>query len=528
MFIKRRSAIKHAVVAASVTALPKGLRAGQVEALYQDDIDHHALAGKFRAMALDEAKRLGCDYADIRLCYRRAVDVNPWNGLRFGEDLGLAVRTLVNGYWGFCYTPIWSEKTTRQAIALSYNLAKGNSLGPPREIDGAAYTKPHESGEWIMPIVLDPFQRNPYEFEDYLDGLQAFISGFSPDATDGYKLDMRFNVRNIWFGATNGAMQFQRLFHTGGSAGFRVRVGSMARFDVETLSPSGMGYELFTGQDLYTQLRSGYDEALELCKLQSQPVDVGRYTIVMPGSGTSQLLGTTIGAAVELDRIVGVEANAGGTSFIQAPAEELGQFKIAPETVTVDYQRDEAGAIATRRWDDEGTPCSKGQIIENGIITRAFSNKELATHVKSPDQVALGNAIASDPTIAASVRPGNLMMHADSSSSKSVKDMIAEIDKGFYFRKSTIGLDYQMTNGMITGELYEITRGKLTSRVTDGGCWFNTTELWNNLIAVGGAATQQRVAVMMPKGEPPTDSYNSVTAPAVVFEDATLIDITRK
>lgn len=528
MELSRRNVIKGAATAISLSAIPRSLRAAPIEELYHSDtVDHDGLAKKYRSLLLNEARRLKCDYADVRLSYKRDIKVRMINPFRINEMLGLSVRVLKNGYWGFCCTPIWSEKQALLAVSLAHNQAEGNSQGPVREVDLSRYTSEGEKGEWIMPIEVDPFKKNLYEFQDYYRGVQSFISQF-PITTDNYGINMDFSVSEIWFGATNGAEQYQRLYSSGGSAGFRILTGSNARFDLETLPLSGKGFELFTGQDLYSQLRDGFDETLEYCKLPSQPVNIGRYTILLPGSGAAHLLGNTIGAAVELDRIMGVESNNGGTSFIQQPNDELGAFRIGPDTMRVDYDRSDPGAVGTRRWDDEGVVCSEGTLVSQGKIQKVFTDRELASALKSPQLEAAGNCIAPDPTIAPAVRPSNMVMANPNRSSVSVQDMIRDIDKGYFFRKSYSALDYQVINGMISGEIYEIVNGRLMSRVMGAGCWFKSTEIWNNVELVGPAGTQQRIAVGMEKGEPSSTDYFSVTAPAIVFKDAAIIDTTRK
>lgn len=530
MIITRRNIFKTSLITASSFLLPKGLKARSVDDLYgSGHINHSVLADRLRGIALEKAQSLGGDYADVRLLYKKELNIKLLNKFMLGESLSASVRVLVDGYWGFCCTPIWNESSVITAVELAYNQAKGNSQGPPREIDMSLYTAPGESGEWIMPIKTDPFTRSPYEFEDYIWGLFAFIQNF-PGETTSYALSMDFEVNNVWFGSTNGARQFQRMFSTSGSAGFlfeRSRFNKI-RFDAETLQASGMGYELFTDQDLYTQLREGFEEALELSKLPVKPVDVGRFDMLVPGSGTAELLGRTIGAAVEMDRIMGVEANAGGTSYIQDPANELGRFKLGPSGLKIDYQRDEAGAMGTRKWDDEGSRCSKGTLVEDGVIRRAFSNKEMQVHVRSPEQVAPGNALVGHYTSAPFVSPANMIMAADATNARTIKEMIKDVEKGIYFRTASAGLDFQMISGMITGDIYEIKDGTLISRVTGGGCWFKTTELWNKIIAMGSTESQRRMGITFSKGIPVGSCAVSITAPAVLFTDSTLIDITRK
>lgn len=527
--ITRRNILR-ASIGAAISSLPFNSSRGGIVAndLFNlNQVDHNELALRLRQIALDKAVSLGCDYADIRFIYQKDMKVDTFVGFTRQESLSVSVRVIVNGYTGFCITPLWDEMAIIQAVELAYNQAKGNAIGPDRDLDISSYTTRGESGDWLMPVEIDPFEKNPYEFEDYLSGLTAFVLKFPKDL-EGGQCNMKFMSRECWFGSTNGSEQFQRLYQTSGNLGWRIRYGSQAGFSLRTLPPSGMGYELFTGQDLYSQLRAGFDEALPLCDLSFQPVDIGRFNIILPGYAVGSLLGYTIGAAIELDRIVGVEANGSGTSYIQMPETELGAFRVGSSSLNVTYDRSEQGSVGTRRWDDEGVASRDGSLIEQGVIMRAFADREMRSYVDREDQLASGNYLCSDPTIIPAVRMSNMRMTPAPNGYSSVMECIRDTEHGLFFRSINVGLDFQMISGILTGEVYEIKEGRLISRINDAGCWFKSTELWNNMTSVGGDASVFRAGVAVRKGEPSSEEFSNVSAPCAVFSDATVIDLSRR
>jgi predicted Zn-dependent protease len=101
------------------------------------------------------------------------------------------------------------------------------------------------------------------------------------------------------------------------------------------------------------------------------------------------------------------------------------------------------------------------------------------------------------------------------------------MDKGIELRP-WISMDFQFSSGLGRGHAYEITRGKRTAILLNAGMLFRTSELWKNLIHLGGASSMRRFGVMETKGEPSQLSYHSVSAAPIVLKDLTVVDVTRK
>lgn len=525
MKLNRREALKSSILLASASAFAPSVRNLNAETLFESSkSDLAGKADKLRTLIIEHAKSLGCDFVDCRFTYLRDMSVQLLTRFTAEESLIMGVRILVNGYWGYCCTPEWDEKNALHIVRLAHQQALGNSKGPPREIDSSVFQQPDESGEWIMPVKHDPFERNPYEFMDYLWGAFHFISRF-PDRTALYRLSMNFNSLENWYGSSNGAVQYQKMYLSSGNLGFELPQAYKARFDIE-LPKAGVGYELFTDKDHFSRLREGLDEARELSRIPPSPVDIGRFPIVLTGAGTGAVMSGSIASAVELDRILGYEANAGGTSYIQDPVSEAGSLKLGTSLLNIDSNRDEPGGAATRRWDDEGSTTVRDSIIRNGVLNKVLTDKEMSN--MAPGKTIGGNATSTDARFPIAVRPGNMVMRHDSSDTTRLSDLIGDIDKGLYFRSAGFGLDYQLIDGMITGEVFGINKGKLVSRLLGAGCMFKSTEIWKNLVRLGGTPTVVRTGAELPKGEPATSMAFSVTAPAAVLEEVAVIDITRK
>ena len=66
------------------------------------------------------------------------------------------------------------------------------------------------------------------------------------------------------------------------------------------------------------------------------------------------------------------------------------------------------------------------------------------------------------------------------------------------------------------------------AKLANAGLLFRAPELWQGVLALGGAASRRRYGRSATKGEPAQETYHSVTAPPAVFKQLTLIDVTRK
>jgi hypothetical protein len=78
------------------------------------------------------------------------------------------------------------------------------------------------------------------------------------------------------------------------------------------------------------------------------------------------------------------------------------------------------------------------------------------------------------------------------------------------------------------GMIREITNGKLGPFIVGAGLLFDSTELWKNLIALGGASSREIFPANEFKGQPAQGSSHSVAAVPGVIKDMAVIDTRRK
>src|ERR1700704_79076 len=109
--------------------------------------------------ALDAAVRRHVSYADVRVIDEQDRHVSTKNG-KAGEvststSLGLGIRVLDNGCWGFAATDDLPPDGLESAAALAVEIARASAIAKQHDITLAPETK--YVADWISPCRIDPF-----------------------------------------------------------------------------------------------------------------------------------------------------------------------------------------------------------------------------------------------------------------------------------------------------------------------------------------------------------------------------------
>src|SRR6202051_3891126 len=112
------------------------------------------------AASLDTAKIRGASYADVRVMHLRQRDLTTKNGqvgtLSQSESIGLGIRVLANGAWGFASTDRLTREGVAACAAQAVSSAKASALAKRSEVVMAP-EKPYVDS-WQSPFRKDPFE----------------------------------------------------------------------------------------------------------------------------------------------------------------------------------------------------------------------------------------------------------------------------------------------------------------------------------------------------------------------------------
>jgi TldD protein len=530
MLITRRDLLKAGALVATATTIPRPLLA-YIEAKPEpvppiDDPRLKALV----ARALEAAHAAGATYADVRLTHTRQLTFQGRPMAQF-EGLDGGVRALVDGYWGFATSPVWSPDELARLGREAVHQAKANALGKPRAIELAPVPAVPD-GHWVMPVKADPFAVPTAEILDFMRAVEIYTHRTPGAAVKQFRVSC-FRQDSA-FGSTVGSYVTQRRWRTAGTLVLVLeKHGKKGELGVDLLTPAGAGWEYVHEAPLKDAIRNTLAEIEADLTLPVKPVEVGRYDTVFDARSVAGLLHDTLGPATELDRVLGYEANAGGTSYLSDPVAMLGTYRTGAELLTVTGNRSEPGGCATVRWDDEGVTPDEFTLVKDGVLTDFQTTRESAGWLKEAYAKAgrplrsHGCALAPSGTYAPLQHAPNLVL-ASGKETLDFDGLVAGLPDGIAIKGASVDMDFQHLDGLGMGRTYEVKRGKRVARIAGAAFLFRAPELWKGLLTLGGTASARRYGLSASKGEPMQQSYASMTAPPAVFKALTVIDPLRK
>jgi TldD protein len=332
---------------------------------------------------IETAKIRGATYADARVMDIRQRDISTKNGevgtLMESETLGIGIRVVASGAWGFAATDRLTREGIQACAAEAVSIAKASALAKRENVALASEDAFVDS--WQNPFLKDPF-RIPVERQ--IDLLLAADK------------EMR-RVKGVTL--AEGALSFRRIdqlfvssigssiFQTKMQSGAGIVATSFAGSEIQKRSyPNSFGgqhtlqgYELIESLDLVGNAQRTGEEAVALHSAAQCPE--GEITIILGSSQLSLQIHESIGHPIELDRVLGQEANFAGMSFLTV--EKLRKLKYGSEIVNVvaDARLEHGPGLGTFAYDDEGVPAQCTPIITNGLFTGYLSNRETASSI---------------------------------------------------------------------------------------------------------------------------------------------------
>ncbi len=493
-----------------------------------------ALMQRLVLQAVDAARSAGARYAEARVT-RTVSQIFVGSQVQSdSEHLAIGVRVLVGGAWGFAASSYWELEEASTLARDAVEQARINASVFPRDVELGTY--PVAKGSWVTPVRIDPFS---IPIEQKSDFCRSF-DGLLPRHVRGWKYGAEvdklvFTRQERMVATSENALFSQTRYETEGS--FALWAAAQGRNVIvrgHGLAAAGAGWELLLEAKLHEQIPGLIEEAeAKHARPPAKPVDVGRYEVVMPASVMASFVGSTLGNATQLDRAVGMEANAGGTSYLGPdPVDHLGTTLGSP-LLAVSANRSQPKGLATIKWDDEGVEPETFSLIENGVFVDYQTTREQASWLEPWYQSrqhpmrSHGCAVAPSATDFPLQHTPNLQMKPGSGTT-TFEDMIKNTSKGIAFMSGGASTDFQSRTGQANGEMREIVNGKIGPVLEGAQIIFDSTQLWKNLTELGGEASADVVAAGSIKGQPVQASSYSVNTVAGRFKELTVVDAKRK
>src|SRR5215471_12753806 len=435
--------------------------------------------------ALDTARQRGAQYADARIVNDRSRSLATKNG-KVGhagstESLGIGVRVLLNDSWGFASTDDLSKESVERASAQAVEIA--NASGRVKEHPVHLAAEPAVQIEWASPCAIDPFSTSVEQNLALLTKIDQELL-----AVKGVTLaesNLQFGRYEQWFFSTDGSEIHQTRHITG--AGYAALSFEGTEIQKRSYPNSfggqyqNKGYELIEELKLVENARRIGEQAVALHQAAQCPE--GRMTIVLDSSQLGLQIHESVGHPIELDRVLGMEANFAGTSFLTL--DKLGKLRYGSELVNVvaDARQEHGPGLGTFAFDDEGVPAQCTPIITNGLFTGYLSSRETAHTIRASRS---GGTLRAEgwnrlPMIRMtniSILPGEKPL--------ALEQLIADTDDGIYMETNkSWSIDDKRYNFQFGCEIgWEIKKGKRTRMLKNPSYSGITTDFWNSMDAI--------------------------------------------
>jgi TldD protein len=539
----RRDFIKLTGIGVSGLMLPITGRVVSAAELLDPGMDF-AAKKNLAAIALEAATKAGATYADARIgrylnqfitAQEKRVD-NVVNT----ESAGIGIRVIANGTWGFAATSNVTPDSIAETAIKAVAVAKANSKFQTSPVK-LAPVKGVGDVQWKTPIKKDSLAVPIKEKVDLL----MEVNNAALDNGANFITSVLFQVNEKkFFASTDGSyidQDVHRLwapfFATAvGPGGFKQRSGLG--------NPVGMGFEYLDGRPeeqiqvlganvgyrySYDMVKDAREAGQQLqAKLKARSVEPGKYDLVLDPHHLMLTIHESVGHPLELDRVLGYEANFAGTSFATLDKWKSGNFQYGSDRVNLFADKTQLHSLGYVEYDDEGVKTKEWDLVKDGILV---NYQAIRDQVHMIDQNESHGCCYSQswadvqfqrmPNV--SLRPNEKNLTAD--------DIIKDVEDGIYIvGRGSFSIDQQRYNFQFGGQLfYEIKDGKITEQIEDVAYQSNTQEFWNSCTAMAGLGDYRLGGSFFDgKGQPSQVSAVSHGCPTTRFNGVNVINTARK
>ena len=451
--------------------------------------------------ALSAARSAGATYCDVRigrylrqfLSTRESQVENVVNS----ESSGIGIRVIANGTWGFAASSRLDADSVADAARQAVQIAKANSrltsepvhLAPVEGVGEVAWATPIVKNAMAVPIKekLDHLLSvNAAAMKAGADFIQSRLFQINEQkyfaSTDGSYIDQ--DIHRIWapFDVTvvdKASGKFRRRGELGAPMGMGYEYLDGRSGDKIALPNGGVGYR--NSYDMLEDAVAAARHARE--KLEAPSVKPGKYDLVLDPTHLLLTIHETVGHPLELDRVLGYEANYAGTSFATLDKWKGKDFRYGSDKVTIVADRVQAHSLGAVGYDDEGVKAQRWDLIKDGILVnyQAIRDQAGILGLKHSQGCCYADSWASVQF----QRMPNVSLSAGKQK-LSPADMVKNVENGIYIiGRGSYSIDQQRYNAQFGGQLfYEIKDGKITRMIEDVAYQIRTPEFWNACSAV--------------------------------------------
>ena len=483
-------------------------------------------------VALERARDFGVTHADFRLERNRlqhfSIHDGTLEGAQDAEDLGFAVRVVLDGAWGFASGV---ALTTDEAVRVAETAVR------VAQVAGAMTTRPvhlapepvHDDVQWVSAYDVNPLEVPLAEKVALLSGwTRDLLAGGADHATAGLQ-QVQENKFYADLAGTTTTQQRIRIEPTLEAHASDPRTGRSDSMAI-LAPPVARGWEYLTdGSYDFDAERAALPGRLRE-KLAAPGVEPGRYDLVIDANNLMLTIHESIGHATELDRALGYEASYAGTSF--ATLDQVGALHYGSSGMHVTGDRTDTHGLSTIGYDDEGVQTQSWDIVRGGVLRGFQLDRDMAATYGAELNGGRSNgcSFADSPGHIPVQRMANVSLQPDPSG-PDLAGLVSQVERGIHVvGHKSWSIDMQRYNFQFTGQrFYAIEDGELKGQLRDVAYQATTTDFWRSMEVVGGPSTYVLGGVMnCGKAQPGQVGAVSHGTPAALFRDVRILNTTEE
>ncbi|MEL6924729.1 MAG: TldD/PmbA family protein [Bacteroidota bacterium] len=509
-----------------------------------------AIKKRLADVALNAATKVGASYADVRIGRYRNQYVftreEKVQNIVNTESYGVGVRVIANGTWGFASTNDVTEAGIAKAAQQAVAIAKANAVLQEEPVNLVPVQSAGEVN-WKTPIKKNAFETPVAEKVDLL------LSANAAAMENGAKFvnsALFFVNEQKYFASTDGSYIDQDVHRVWPTFTVTAIDPNSGKFKSrQALSaPMGMGYEYLDGNPVdkvagpkgtgLTLYKKSYDmkedaiaaakQVQEMLNPNTKSVQAGKYSMVLEPNHLGLTIHESVGHPLELDRVLGYEANYAGTSFATLDKWKSKSFNYGSDLVNLVADKTQVGSLGAVGYDDEGVQCKKWDLVRDGILVNYQAIRDQAKIIDETE--SHGCCYADSWSSIQFQRMPNVSLEAGKET-YSVEDMISDVDKGIYIAgRGSYSIDQQRYNFQFGGTVfYEIKNGKIAGPLNDVAYQSNTQEFWNSCTKICDDRDYRMFGSFFDgKGQPGQISAVSHGSSTTRFDNVNVINTARK
>ena len=439
----------------------------------------------FAQQALDTALAGGATYADVRAVEYHQRYLSTKNGQASGvrdlESRGLGVRAIAGGAWGFASTDDLARDSVDRCAARAVSIARASALAKRHDVELAPEGR--YADRWESECSIDPFTVPVSLCLDLLLKVDAELRAVKGVTMAEGSMDFR-RIDQLFLSSAGSDIRQVRTQTGVGYSATSFGAGEIQRRSYPN-SFGGQyqtrGYELVEELDLVGNARRIAEECVALHAAEQCPQ--GLRDIILGGAQLGLQIHESVGHPIELDRVLGDEANYAGMSFLTL--EKLNSLKYASEIVNVvaDARPEHGPGLGTFRYDDEGVPGQCTPVIKDGLFVGYLSSRESA--VRAGLERSSGAMRADGWNRIPIIRMSNVSLVPGRGT---LEELIASTDDAILMETNrSWSIDDRRYNFQFGTEIgWEIKGGKRARMLKNPSYGGMTTEFWNSCDAICG------------------------------------------